>query len=59
MSPEAKKLLEDSARATGMTMTQVLEVCVAKHALEIPGISSALKVELTKMLAKLLMQDNR
>jgi ABC-type proline/glycine betaine transport system permease subunit len=59
MSATAKKSLEDAASATGMTMTQVLEVCVAKYALELPNISEGLKAELLKLASKHLLQDHR
>lgn len=51
LSKNARELISDTAKATGLSKTQVVEICVAKHALELPGLADAVKQRLVEIIA--------
>lgn len=59
MSPEARKVLSDVSIETGMSMTEVLEVCVAKHALTIPALANEVKDSMVKLIARQVVQEKK
>lgn len=59
LSSEARALLSDVSKQTGLTKTQVVELCVAKHALEIPALADATKKALIDFMTRQLGQNQK
>jgi hypothetical protein len=57
LAPGIIRVLRDTARATGWSQTQVLEVCVARHALSLPAVSARTRREIVRLVAAHLGQD--
>lgn len=51
LSKQARDTLKLVAKQTGLTQTKIVELCVAKHALEIPGLADAVKKSLVELVA--------
>lgn len=52
LSQEAIALLRDAAKSSGLTKTQVLELCVLRHALTVPELADEARASLAAIAAK-------
>lgn len=56
LSEEARTTLALVAKETGMTKSEVVELCIAKHAIEMPALAESVKKPLIEFLARELSQ---
>lgn len=57
LSKESRELLEAAAVASGKTKTQIVELCVMRHALSIPKLAEAARAALSRIVLDLLAGD--
>lgn len=54
LSKQARAILAEAAKRSGLTKTQIVEISVAKHALETPGLAENAKKSLIEFIASQL-----
>ena len=59
MSSRARERLEQASRESGLTMTEVLETCVAMHALSIPKLAESVRKEMFDLIASQFVNDKK
>lgn len=57
LSKEAREILEQVAKETGLSKSRIVELCVSKHALELPGIAKSVKKQLVEFVARQFGQN--
>jgi hypothetical protein len=58
LSPGIIRVLRETALATGLSQTQVLEVCVARHAVSLPALCARAQQEILEIVAAHLGQNS-
>lgn len=58
LSPEAIRLVKLAAKKSRLTQTAVVEICIAKHSLAIPGLTQKARESLMELIAKELGDNN-
>lgn len=52
LSQKTQDLLAQASKSSGLTKTQVLEICVLRHALTVPELAESARAALAEIAAK-------
>lgn len=59
LSKEARELVSEVAKQTGLTKTEVVQICILKHARGIPALADSANKLLGKLFAKEVSDNDK